>query len=223
MTRTCIKDRLLPSYTKGEEIFNMVSHIVGGAVGVATLVACIAVAVSKNSGVAMVSGIVFGVSMIALYCISSIYHGLREGRAKKIFQVIDHCTIYFLIAGTYTPMLLCGLVRTNPIAAYITLGVVWSLTVIAVIFNAIDLEKYKKFSMLCYIGIGWAVIFSIGDMFRALTPAGFALLLSGGVVYTLGAVLYKIGEKKKYFHSVFHILVVIGSILHSLSVIFYAL
>ncbi len=223
MTRTCLKDRLLPTYTKGEEIFNMVTHIVGGAVGVITLVLCLWVSLAKYSGMAIFCSIVFGISMIALYSISSIYHGLREGMAKKVFQVLDHCTIYFLIAGTYTPMLLCALVRTNPTAAFVTLGAVWGLTALAVTLNAIDLKKYKGFSMICYIGIGWAVIFSIKDMFYALSPVGFALLLSGGIVYTLGTVFYKIGQTKKYFHSVFHIFVVIGSILHSLSVIFFAL
>lgn len=223
MTRTCLKDRMLPTYTRGEEIFNMVSHIVGGGVGVITLVLCIAAAIFKESTVALVCGAIFGVSMIALYSISSIYHGLREGTAKKVLQVLDHCTIYFLIAGTYTPMLLCALVRTNPTAAIITLIAVWGLTALAITLNAIDLKKYKVFSMVCYIGIGWAIIFSIKDMFLALTPVGFWLLLSGGIVYTVGTIFYKVGQNVKYLHSVFHIFVVVGSILHALSVILFAL
>ncbi len=223
MTRTCLRDRRLPAYTKGEEIFNMVTHIVGGGIGVLTLVFCLIVSAFKNSAVAAVTSVIFGVSMIAVYSISSVYHGLREGTAKKVLQVLDHCTIYFLIAGTYTPMLMCGLVRTNPTAAFITLFAVWGLTILAITLNAIDLKKYKAFSMVCYIGIGWAIIFSIGDMYRALTPVGFWLLLSGGVVYTLGTGFYKFGKNKKYFHSIFHIFVVVGSILHSLSVIFFAL
>ncbi len=223
MTRTCLKDRLLPDYTKGEEIFNMVTHIVGGGVGVLTLICCIIVSSLKNSNMAMVTGIIFGVSMIALYTVSSIYHGLPEGMAKKVFQVLDHCTIYFLIAGTYTPMLLCALMRTNPIAAFVTLGAVWGLTILAIVLNAIDLKKYKTFSMICYIGIGWAIIFSVKDMFEALQPMGFALLLGGGIVYTLGTIFFKLGKNKRYFHSIFHILVVIGSILHSISVIGFAL
>jgi len=223
MTRTCLKDRMLPTYTRGEEIFNMVTHIVGGGIGVITLVLCIALAIFKDSTMALVCGVVFGVSMIALYSISSIYHGLREGTAKKVLQVLDHCTIYFLIAGTYTPMLLCALMRTNRTAAIITLIAVWGLTVLAVTLNAIDLKKYKGFSMVCYIGIGWAIIFSIKDMFLALTPVGFWLLLSGGIVYTVGTVFYKVGQNVKYLHSVFHIFVVAGSILHALSVILFAL
>ena len=223
MTRTRLKDRLLPKYTKGEEIFNMTTHIVGGGVGVITLVLCIIISCLKGSLTALFCSMIFGISMISIYTVSSVYHGLRPGMAKKVFQVLDHCTIYFLIAGTYTPMLLCALMRINPVASWITFGAVWGLTALAVTLNAIDLKRYKVFSMICYIGIGWAIIFSIGDMYRALTPVGFWLLLSGGIVYTLGTVFYKLGSGKKYFHSIFHIFTIVGSILHSLSVMLYAL
>ncbi|MBQ2308102.1 MAG: hemolysin III family protein [Clostridia bacterium] len=223
MTRTCLKNRILPSYTKGEEIFNSVSHIVGGAWGIFTLVLCIIVAAAKGDAISMTCGIIFGVSMIALYTVSSIYHALPCGMAKKVFQVLDHCTIYFLIAGTYTPMLLCSLIKTAPLAAYITFGVVWGLAILSATLNAIDLAKYKAFSMIGYIGMGWAIIFNIGSMYRALGAAGFALLLGGGIMYTVGVLFYKIGSNKKYFHSVFHLFVLLGSILQSFSVIFYAL
>lgn len=223
MTRTCLKHRVLPSYTKGEEIFNMTTHIVGGGIGVITLVMCVIISCFKGSLVSLFSSIVFGISMIALYTVSSVYHGLREGTAKKVFQVIDHCTIYFLIAGTYTPMLLCSLIKVNPLAAWMTFAIVWGLTALAVTLNAIDLKKYKIFSMICYIGIGWSIIFSIADMYEALGPQGFMLLLGGGIVYTAGTLFYKVGGKKRYFHSIFHIFVLIGSIMHSLSVMLYAI
>ena len=223
MTRTCLKDRFLPSYTKGEEIFNMATHIVGGGIGVVTLVLCILISCFKGSLTSLLCGIVFGVSMISIYSVSSIYHGLHDGMAKRVFQVLDHCTIYFLIAGTYTPMLLCSLIRVNATAAWITFAAVWGLTALAVTLNAIDIKRYKVFSMICYIGIGWAIIFSIGDMYTALTPTGFWLLLSGGIVYTLGTVFYKAGKKVNYFHSIFHIFTLVGSILHALSVMLYAL
>lgn len=223
MTRTALKDRMLPDYTRGEEIFNMVTHIVGGGIGIITLLLCIFVGIKSDNVITLVCGIIFGASMIALYAVSSVYHGLHEGTAKKVFQIIDHCTIYILIAGTYTPMLLCALIRTNFWAAIITLGVVWGLTALAITLNAIDLKKYKGFSMACYIGIGWSIIFSVKDIFLALTPIGFWLLLSGGIVYTVGTLFYQVGKKKKYFHSIFHIFVVAGSILHSLSVILFAL
>ena len=223
MTRTCLNQRVLPRYTKGEEIFNMTTHIVGGGVGVVTLLMGILISCLKGSIVALVSSAIFGISMISLYTISSVYHGLRDGTAKKVLQVLDHCTIYFLIAGTYTPMLMCSLIRVNPMAAYLTLAAVWGLTSLAITLNAIDLKKYKAFSMVCYIGIGWSIIFSITDMYRALGPIGFYLLLGGGIVYTLGTIFYGIGKKKKYFHSIFHIFVIVGSIMHSLSVLFFAI
>ena len=223
MTRTCLKERVLPCYTKGEEIFNYVTHIVGGAWGVVTLLACIFVSLMKGSILSLVCGIIFGASMILLYSVSSIYHALPRNMAKKVFQVLDHCTIYLLIAGTYTPMLLCGLMRTDKTAALITLLVVWGLAILSVTLNAIDLKKYKIFSMVGYVGMGWAIIFSIGSMYHALGFEGFSLLLGGGILYTLGIVFYKIGSNKKYYHSVFHIFVLLGSVLHSLSVIFYTL
>ena len=223
MTRTRLRLRSLPKYTKGEEIFNMTTHIVGGGIGVLTLLMGVLISLFKGSTVALASSIIFGVSMIALYTVSSVYHGLHEGTAKKVFQIIDHCTIYFLIAGTYTPMLMCALIRVNPMAAYLTLTAVWGLTALAVTLNAIDLKKYKVFSMICYIGIGWSIIFSITDMYRALGATGFILLLGGGIVYTLGTVFYNLGKKQKYFHSIFHIFVLVGSILHSMSVLFFAL
>ena len=216
-------DRILPPYTKGEEIFNMVSHIVGGAIGVVSLVLCVVVAALNSNVLGIVCGSVFGVSMIMLYTMSSIYHGLRVGTAKKVFQIIDHCTIYFLIAGTYTPMLLCALAKEHPVSAWITFAVVWGLTALSVTLTAIDIEKYKVFSMISYIGMGWAIIFSIKHMFDAIGPVGFSLLLAGGLLYTGGVLFFKAGGKKKYFHSIFHLFVLLGSITHSLCILFFAM
>ncbi len=221
--RTKIKDRILPVYTVGEEIFNMVTHIVGAALGVLTLVICVLISAFKGNVSGVICSAVFGISMITLYTMSSIYHGLKTDTSKKIFQVIDHCTIYFLIAGTYTPMLVCGLSRTAPAAAWITFAMVWGLAVIAITLTAIDLKKYRVFSMICYIGMGWAIIFSIGKMYMALGAEGFWLLLAGGIAYTGGVIFYKLGGNIKYFHSVFHIFVLLGSVLHSLCVMLYVI
>ncbi len=219
MKRTKLSDRLLPDYTKGEEIFNMVTHIVGGGLGVIALCLCIIVAAIHRNTAGILSGIVFGVSMISLYTMSSIYHGLHSGTAKKVFQILDHCTIYFLISGTYTPLLICGLRPISPITCWVTFGLVWALTALAVTLTAIDLEKYKLFSMICYLGMGWCIIFSIRTTYIALKPLFFWLLLSGGILYTLGAVLFKIGSKVRYFHSIFHIFVLLGSVCHILCIL----
>ena len=221
--RIPLRQRVLPTYTKGEEIFNMVTHIVGAGIGVVTLVLCVLIAALDKNVIGIVSGAVFGVSMITLYTMSSIYHGLRPNLSKRVFQIIDHCTIYFLIAGTYTPFLLCALARTRPIAAYVTFAVVWGLTILAVTLNAIDLARYKVFSMICYVAIGWSIIFSITGIYEALGPIGFGLLFGGGCLYSGGIAFYALGKKKKYFHSIFHIFVLLGSITHALSVMLYVL
>ncbi len=221
--RNMMENKAMPTYTKGEEIFNMVSHIVGGGIGVIALIGCIVAAVINRSGVGLLTGVVFGISMIALYTVSSIYHGLRQGTAKRVFRILDHCTIYFLIAGTYTPILLCKLVDVTPVGTWIIFSAVWGLAVLAITLTAIDMNKFKVFGMLCYVGMGWAIIFSIDKALIALGSVGFSLLLGGGILYTVGVIFYGIGKKKKYFHSIFHLFVLLGSILQALSVIFYTI
>lgn len=223
MKRIKLRDRELPAYTKGEERFNMISHIVGGAIGVVALVLCVVVAALHGNGWGVVSGAIFGVTMILLYTMSSIYHGLREGMGKRVLQVIDHCTIYSLIAGTYTPILLSAMRPIDPVSSWILFAIVWSLAIVAIVLTAIDLKRYQAFSMICYIGIGWAIIFKIPLLVEAVGIDGFWLILAGGVSYTVGAVLYGLGKKHRYVHSVFHIFVLGGSILHLLAILFYVL
>ena len=221
--RTKLKDRPLPSYTKGEEVFNMVSHIVGGAIGIAALVLCIIFSAVRHNGYGLAGSIVYGISMITLYTMSSIYHGLKEGTGKRVMQVLDHCTIYLLIAGTYTPILLSAMRPIDPVASWVLLGVVWGLAAIAITLTAIDLKKYAVFSMICYIGMGWCIIFKIPLLLAAVGWGGFWLILLGGVCYTIGAVLYGVGRTRKYMHSVFHLCVVAGSVLHLLAILIYVL
>ncbi|MBQ2947718.1 MAG: hemolysin III family protein [Clostridia bacterium] len=223
MKRTKLKDRSLPVYTKGEELFNMITHIVGGAIGVAALVLCIVFSAVRGNGYGLAGSIVYGVSMIVLYTMSSVYHGLREGTAKRVMQVLDHCTIYLLIAGTYTPILLSAMRPIDPVSSWVLLGVVWGLSAIAITLTAIDLKKYSVFSMICYIGMGWCIVFKLPLLIEAVGWGGFWLILLGGVCYTVGAVLYGLGRTKKYMHSIFHLFVVAGSVLHLLAILIYAL
>ena len=218
-----MQDRSLPDYTKGEEIFNMVSHIVGGAIGIAALVLCIVRSAVNGNGYGLAGSIVFGVSMIVLYTMSSIYHGLRPGPAKRVMQVLDHCTIYLLIAGTYTPILLSAMRPIDPVASWVLFGVVWGLAAAAITFTAIDMKKYSVLSMVCYIGMGWCILVKVPLLIQAVGWGGFWLILLGGVCYTIGAVLYGLGKKKRYMHSIFHLFVVAGSVLHLLAVLIYAL
>ncbi len=224
MKRIKLQDRILPDYTRGEEIFNMVSHIVGGGVGIIALALCIVVAALHGSPVGVVSGAVFGASMIALYTISSVYHGLKPHlMAKKVLQVIDHCTIYLLIAGTYTPIMLCALRPVNPKMSWIIFGVVWGMAVLGIVFNAIDLRRYRVPSMICYLAMGWCVVVAMRPTLAALGEGGSRLLVAGGVLYTVGAVFYMFGRKARYIHSVFHLFVLCGSICHLLCILFYVL
>ena len=219
--RTKLMDRKMPDYTKGEEIFNMVSHIVGGALGIAALVLGVIFSALHRNGYGLAGSIVFGVSMILLYTMSSVYHGLRDGRAKRVLQVLDHCTIYVLIAGTYTPVLLSATRPIDPVSSWVLLGVMWGLSALAITLTAIDLRKYRIFSMICYLGMGWAAVFKIGLVYQAVGRAGFSLILAGGIAYTIGAVLYGMGKKRRYMHSIFHLFVVAGSVLHALAILLY--
>lgn len=219
--RTCLEDRVLPSYTKGEEIFNMVSHIVGGAVAIAALTLCVIFSAIYKDAWAVVSSAVYGGTLLALYVMSSVYHGLRTNTSKKVFQIIDHCTIYFVIAGTYTPVTLVALRPTYTVQAFVIFGVVWACCFMAATLTAIDLKKYQVLSMVCYIAMGWCIIFFIVPTVRCLGLGGTIFLLTGGLCYTIGAVLYGIGKKKKYMHSIFHLFVLAGSILHFFMVLFY--
>ena len=222
MKRIPLSARKLPDYTKGEEIMNMVTHITGGALAVAVLVLCVIKAAVTGGAADIVGAAIYGASMVTVYTVSSVYHGLRPGTGKKVLQVIDHCAIYLLIAGTYTPILLSAFRPVYPLLCWGLFAAQWGLAAIAVTLTAIDLKKYTVFSMICYIGMGWGIIFFLPQTVAVMGSRGFALLLSGGLAYTVGAVLYGIGAKKRWMHSVFHIFVVLGSLLQFFAVILYA-
>lgn len=224
MKRTKLDDRILPTYTKGEEIFNMVSHIVGGVAGIATIVLCSVFGAIRHNPYGIVSGIIFGVSMLFLYTMSSLYHGLKpNSKSKKVFQILDHCAIFVLIAGSYTPFALCTLREYSTALGWVIFGIIWGFAILGITLNSIDLKKYKVFSMICYLAMGWCIIVR-GDLLpQLLGIPGFALLLAGGIVYTLGAILYGVGKKRKYVHSIFHICVFLGNLLHVLCVLLYVI
>ena len=224
MKRTKLKDRILPAYSKGEEIFNMVSHIVGATIGIVAIVLCSVIAAIHHNGYGVVSGVIFGISLVVLYTMSSIYHGLRPTcKAKKVFQVIDHCTIYFLIAGSYTPFALCTLREANPVLGWTIFGIIWGLAILGIILNAIDLKKFQKFSMICYLGMGWAIIFKASLLPVLLPTSALVLLVAGGIAYTIGAILYGVGKKHKWMHSVFHLFILLGSLLHFFCILLYVM
>jgi len=210
--------RILPSYTKGEEIFNMVSHIAGGGLGVVALLTCVIVAAYNQNVWGIVSGAIYGFALILLFTASSLYHGLTAELPKKVFQVIDHCTIFILISGTYTPILLNKYREEYPFEAWVMFSVVWGFAILGIVLNAIDLKRFKTFSMICYLGMGWLVIFRFNKLLDVIGSTFFVFLLVGGVFYTSGAILYVIGKKKKYMHSVFHLFVVAAALMHFLGI-----
>jgi len=221
--RTKLADRALPNYSRGEEIANMLTHIAGGVLGIIVLALCIIRAAQKGNAYGITTSAIYGAAMICTFAVSSIYHGLLPCFGKKVMQVVDHCTIYFLIAGTYTVVVLSGIRPVFPVLGWGLFFFEWTLAVIAATLTAIDMKKFEVFSMICYIGMGWAVIPFAKQTFAALTAPGFYLLLAGGIAYSIGAVLYGIGSKKKWMHSVFHVFVVLGALLQFLSVLLYAL
>ncbi|MBQ3236798.1 MAG: hemolysin III family protein [Oscillospiraceae bacterium] len=223
MKRTPINERILPGYTRGEEIANMTTHIIGGGLGVVILALCVITSALKGDIWGIIGGAVYGFSMIAVYTVSSVYHGLKPCFAKKVMQVIDHCTIYLLIAGTYTPILLCAMRPEYPQIAWIVFASEWLLAGLGAVFTAIDHNKYKKLSMVFYILMGWFIVLCLKQTIEVLTLAGMLWILFGGISYTIGAVLYGIGKKKPVFHTVFHVFVVIGTLLQAAGILIYVL
>lgn len=222
--RTKLVDRKLPNYSIAEERFNYISHIVGGVVGVMALISCVIISSWKHDLMGIYTSIIYGITMVLLYCMSSIYHGLRDSIAKRVFQVLDHCAIYILIAGTYTPIALCCIREVNPKIGWGLFIFEWSMAVVAIIFNAIDLKQYEVFSMICNLVMGWGVVVVLPLAMKALTLGGFIYILVGGILYTIGAVLYGLGIKKRsYMHCIFHIFVLLGTIAQLIGIIFYVL
>lgn len=224
MVRTRLRDRILPKYTKGEEIFNMTSHIVGAALGIVATVLCIVFAAVNNNVYGVVSGAIYGATMILLYTMSSIYHGLSPKRfSKKVFQVLDHCSIFLLIAGSYTPFALCTLREYDTATGWTIFGIIWAMAILGIVLNSIDIKKFKIFSMICYLVMGWCIVVKINLLPTLLGNAGFALLLAGGIAYSVGAILYGLGKKRKWMHSIFHLFILLGSLLQFFCILLYVM
>jgi hemolysin III len=219
--RTPLRERPFPDYTHREEMMNMLSHAVGVVCAIVMMV--IAVRASSGDPLKVACSIIYVATVLAAMLFSSIYHGLPKGMSKQVFRVIDHCDIFFTIAGTYTPITLIGIVPINPAMGWTIFAIEWGLAIIGATLNAIDLKRYSKFSMACYLGMGWCVIISLRDTILAMTLEGFLWIIGGGVAFTIGAVLYLIGKKKRYRHFIFHVFVLIGIVTQFIGVWLYLL
>lgn len=207
----------LPKYKLGEELLNSISHGIGVGLSIAALILGL---IKADSGIAIFSVLVYSISSIMLYLVSCLYHSFKHNNAKRVFRIIDHCTIYLLIAGTYTPI--CLLKLPSP-TSYIIFTTVWLIALIGIILNAIDLKKFKVVSMILYLVAGWCIIFSIKTLWASMNHIGILLVLVGGILYTVGAILYGVGKKKRYMHSVFHIFCILASISFFISIYLFVL
>lgn len=208
----------IPEYSLGEELVSSISHGIGALLGIAALV--LSVVFSKNS-ITIVSSAIYGITLIILYLISCLYHSFSPRiKAKKVFRVLDHDSIYLLIFGTYMPYLLVSIGGTK---GWILWGILLGLSILGIVFNSINLEKFKNVSLISYILMGWIIIFSFKDVYNSIGFYGTLYLILGGVFYTIGALFYRLGKKIKYMHSIFHLLVLAGSIFHFFSIFLYVI
>lgn len=206
-------------YTLGEEIANSIIHGLGIGLSVAALVLLVAFAVLEYDGYKLASAIVLGVTLVLEYTASTLYHSFPQPRVKHLFKIFDHCGIYLLIAGTYTPFCLVTLREAN---GWLLFGVVWTLAVLGIGFEAFWAYRPRWLSALVYLGMGWMVVLSIKPLIANLDPAGLWLLIAGGLAYTVGTVFYVL-KKVKYMHAVWHVWVLAGSVCHFLAVLLFVI
>jgi hemolysin III len=202
-------------YTLGEEVMNAVTHGLGTILAVAGATLLIASSALQGDPYKLGSSIVYGVSLTLLYLMSTVYHGVASSRAKEILRIFDHCSIFLLIAGTYTPF---ALVTLREHRGWLLFGAIWAAAVVGITLNAISLRRFEKLSLACYVAMGWAVVFQAGTLAAALSPAGLVLLVAGGICYTGGILFYKL--RRPYMHGVWHLFVLAGSVCHFLCVLF---
>lgn len=212
------KFRVYDTQSLGEEIANAVSHGVGTLLSVAATVIIIVFAAIKSDAMSVAAVSVYGASLIILYTASSLYHSLTNFKAKYVFQIFDHCSIFILILGTYTPICL-NLLRGRD--GWILIGINTFCTVLGIVFNAINLKRWHRLSLVLYVIMGWSVLISMKTVISLIPPSGLVLLFAGGIAYTAGIIFYKL--KVKYMHFVWHLFVLAGSILHYFFVLFYSI
>ena len=206
------------SQTAGEELANSITH------GVATLLSLLAIpilissALNTDNIVAVISFSIFGLSLFVLYLASTIYHALPQGRVKTLFGIFDHCAIFILIAGTYTPILLVTMAGRWGWSLF---GVVWGLALCGIVFKLIYGKRYRMLSNALYLGMGWIIIIAIKPLIASMPSGGLAWLVGGGLAYTLGIVFYIADSRWHYAHTIWHLFVFTGSLCHFFAVLFY--
>lgn len=207
-------DFIKRKYTLGEEIFNAISHGTGALLSIAGTVVLIVFSAIYADSRAIVTASIYGACLITLYTMSTLYHAITNKKAKKVFRILDHNTIFLMIAGTYTPYTISCL---NNKIGWILFGCIWGATIIGIVLSSINLKKFSKVSTLCYLVMGWAVIFAIKPLYETLSTLSLILLLAGGLFYSIGIIFY-VKRELRYMHSVWHIFVIGGSVMHYFSI-----
>lgn len=202
-------------YTKKEEIFNAVTHGVGACLAIAALVILVVLAALKGTAIHVVTFSIFGIMLVILYLVSTLYHSLTHDKVKKLFRKFDHISIFLLIAGTYTPFCLATLKGSM---GWTILGIVWGCTLLGILMKVFYAGKKEVLSTLLYIIMGWLVIIAIKPLYMLMSVHGFVFLVSGGVFYTLGTYFY-VQDKIRYNHGIWHLFVLAGSTFHFFSVL----
>lgn len=216
-----LKDKIdIPKYNICEELLSAISHGVGSLLSIAALVLCVVFSVMHHNIYAVVSSVIYGSCSIILYTMSTLYHSLKVNNAKRVFRILDHDSIFLLIAGTYTPYALVALPKK---IGWVVFGIIWSCAILGITLNSIDLKKYGKLSMVLYIIMGWMIIFTFKTLVASIDIVGIYLMLIAGMLYTIGLIFYGIGKKKKYMHSIFHFFVLAASILFFFSIFLYVI
>ena len=215
-------------YTLGEEISNSITHGIGSLLSIAALVIMVVVAAIHHNTIGVVTSAIFGASLIILYTMSTLYHSISNEKAKKVLKVFDHCTIYLLIAGSYTPFTLVALKSINSAKAWVIFSIVWAIAVFGIVMYAFFKNRFKALNIVSYIVMGWVVLIALPEIIQFFkvnnAMAGFYLLLAGGLSYTLGVIFYALQKKNlRYFHTIWHLFVLGGSICHFLSVTLFVL
>jgi hemolysin III len=210
---------ILPQYSQQEELANVLTHGIGAILAVSALIVLIVFSSLNGNAYHIVSSAVFGTCLLLLYTMSTLYHLAKKDRIKRLFRLLDHSSIYLLIAGTYTPF---TLVTLNGKWGWTLFGLVWGLAVTGIITEFATGQKYRKISLALYIGMGWLIVIAIKPLIDTIPTGGLTLLVCGGLCYTLGVIFY-VWKSLTGNHAIWHLFVLGGSILHFFAVFFYVI
>lgn len=219
LTKAATDDERHRPYSLGEEIANSIIHGLGVGLSVAALVLLVVFAVQSGDPLKLASAIVYGVALVLEYTASTLYHSFPQPKVKHVFKIFDHCGIYLLIAGTYTPFCL---VTLRGDGGWLVFAVIWTFAIVGISLEAFWAYRPRWLSAAVYLGMGWMVVFSIKPLAANLDPAGLWLLVAGGLCYTVGTVFY-VMKKVPYMHAVWHVWVLAGSLCHFLAVLLYVI